>query len=223
MEEPMNTIFFLTLALLIISGLPIYVVLGLTSMIMLAIFSNVPAIMVAEVLYNSMSNFTLVAIPLFAITAQFMLKGGIAEQMLNVANALVGHLAGGLALVVVFACMLIAAMSGSSVATAMAVGIIIIPAMRDRGYSNSFSAGVVAASGTMGIMIPPSISFILYGVLTEESIPRLFLAGIIPGLMEATLYAAWIIYFSKRKRYRRKQRATNKEIIRAMYHLNKQG
>jgi len=184
---------------LLCMGLPIAFVLGITALAMVALYSPSPLVMVPEVMYNSLDTFPLMAIPFFVLAAQFMVRGGVTKHLIEAANCYVGHVRGGLAVVAVVACMLFAAICGSSVATALAIGVIVIPAMMKYGYPRSFAAGTVAASGTMGIMIPPSIPLIIYGIIAEESIPRLFLAGFMPGLLEGGLYIAWIAYYSRRK------------------------
>jgi C4-dicarboxylate transporter DctM subunit len=207
--------FFVVFGILICSGLPIAFVLGITALIMMALYSPTPLVMIPEVMYNSLYSFSLMAIPFFVIAAQFMSRGGTSKYLINAANCYVRHFSGGLAIVCVISCMLFAAICGSSVATALAMGVIVIPAMMAWGYPRSFATGVVAASGTMGIMIPPSVALILYGIITEESIPRLFLAGVFPGLLEASLYIAWIYYYSKKMGFKGDERATLKETLTA--------
>ena len=208
------TITFVTIfIILLLSGLPIAFVLGISTLFMLLLFSSTPLIMIPDVMYNALNSFTLMAIPFFVIGAQFMLKGGTSKYLIRAANCYVSHFWGGLAIVCVIGCMIFAAICGSSVATALAMGVIVIPEMIKRGYPRSFATGVVAASGTMGAMIPPSLGLILYGVLTGESIPRLFLAGVMPGLLEGGLYIAWIYIFSRKMHYRGAERATAKETI----------
>ena len=211
----MTTAFVITFVILLCSGFPIFLTLGLTSMIMLAFFSPTPVIMVPEIMYNSLGGFTLLAIPFFTIAAQFMVKGGTSSYLIRLANCLVGHWWGGLAIVCSLTGLFFGAICGSSVASAMALGLIIVPEMMDKGYSRSFATGVVAASGTMAIMIPPSITLILYGIITEQSIPRLFLGGVFPGILEATLYIIWIHLYSKKKKFRGGEKATPKETIHA--------
>ncbi len=207
--------FFLVFGVLLCSGLPIAFVLGITALTMMWMYSPTPLVMVPEVMYNSLYSFSLMAIPFFVIAAQFMSRGGTSKYLIGAANCYVRHLSGGLAIVCVISCMIFAAICGSSVATALAMGVIIIPAMMAWGYPRSFATGVVAASGTMGIMIPPSVALILYGIIVEESIPRLFLAGVFPGLLEASLYIAWIYYYSRKKGFRGEKRATLKETLTA--------
>jgi C4-dicarboxylate transporter DctM subunit len=184
-------------------------------MLMLWFFTDTPLILLPEVMYNSLETFPLLAIPFFVMAAQFMVRGGTSRYLIEMANCFVGHFKGGLAIVAVVSCVFLAAICGSSVASALAVGIVVITAMMNYGYSRSFAAGVVAASGTMGIMIPPSVALILYGIIAEESIPRLFLAGITPGLLEGGLYILWIIWYSKRKGFGGRPRVSGQEAAKA--------
>ena len=130
---------------------------------------------------NELNSTTLMALPLFVMAAAFMRSGGVAKALVDVATAWLGGIRGSLGLVTVVACTLFAAICGSSVATALAMGTILVPAMIERGYPRSFALGVVGASGTIGIVIPPSLALILYGIVAEQSVPRLFLAGVLPG------------------------------------------
>jgi len=181
----MILILALVFGTLLCLGLPIAFTLGITALVMITFYSPSPLAMVPEIMYNALDTFPLMAIPFFVLAAQFMVKGGVTKYLIDAADCYIGHVRGGLAVVAVVACMLFAAICGSSVATALAIGVIVIPAMMQYGYPRSFAAGVVAASGTMGIMIPPSVALIIYGIIAEENIPRLFLAGFMPGLMEA--------------------------------------
>jgi C4-dicarboxylate transporter DctM subunit len=164
------------------SGMPIVFVLGITSLVMLLILGE-PLSTVPQVMFASVNSFPLMALPFFAISAHFMVKGGTSERLIKAATTYVGHLPGGMALVTIMACMIFASLSGSSSATALAIGAITIPAMVKRGYDPAFSAAVVGSGGTLGILIPPSLNMILYGVIAEESIAALFIAGIIPGII----------------------------------------
>ena len=160
------------------SGMPIFLVLGLCAGVMFAA-SGQPLVGAAQLIINELNSPTLVALPLFVMAATFMRFGGIANALVDLAAAWLGGLPGSLGLVTVVACTLFAAICGSSVATALAMGTILIPAMIERGYPRSFVLGVVGASGTIGIVIPPSLPLILYGIVAEQSVPRLFLAGIL--------------------------------------------
>ena len=196
----MITVLILVFGVLLCLGLPIAFTLGITALVMIAFFSPNPLMMLPEVMYNALDAFPLMAIPFFVIAAQFMVRGGTSRYLIEAADCYIGHMRGGLAIVAVVSCMFFAAICGSSVATAMAIGVVVIPSMIQFGYSRSFAAGVVAASGTMGIMIPPSIPLIIYGIIAEESIPRLFLAGIMPGILEGALYIAWIPWYCPHKK-----------------------
>ncbi|OPY90306.1 MAG: Sialic acid TRAP transporter permease protein SiaT [Syntrophaceae bacterium PtaU1.Bin231] len=189
----------LVFGILLLLGVPIAFTLGISAMVMLALYSPTGVAMVPDVMYNALDTFPLMALPFFVITAEFMVRGGSSRYLIDVANCLFKHHWGGLAIVTVVSCTFFGAICGSSVATAMAIGIIVVPAMMESGYPRTFSLGVVAAAGTIAIMIPPSGAMIIYGIVAEESIPRLFLAGFVPGVTQAILYILWIKYDSRRK------------------------
>jgi C4-dicarboxylate transporter DctM subunit len=199
--------------LLMALGAPIFVSLGVAALVMLS-FEGRPLMDAAAHSINGINSTTFLAVPFFVMAATFMQKGGIARIIIEAAETWVGHYRGGLGLVAVIATTLFAAISGSSVVTAMAMGTFLIPAMVERGYDRPFAIGLVGAAGTLGILIPPSLSMILYGLIAEESVPRLFLAGVVPGLMQATLLAAWVVYYSRRKGYASGRKATREEFIR---------
>ena len=190
---------FVVFLSLLALGLPIAFVLGVTALIMIAFFSTASLQMVPEVMYNSLDTFPLMAIPFFVIAAQFMVQGGTSRYLINAANCWVRHWWGGLAMVTVISCMIFGALCGSSVATALAIGVIVVPAMMEHGYPRSFALGVVSAAGTIAIMIPPSIAMIIYGIMADESIPRLFMAGFLPGIMQGVFYMIWIRFDARRK------------------------
>ncbi|MFC1814450.1 TRAP transporter large permease [Thermodesulfobacteriota bacterium] len=197
----MTTIFLILFLLLLFGGLPVAFVLGITSLVMLAFFSGTPLLLVPEIMYNSLASPLMMAIPFFVIAAKFMVEGGTSKHLINAANAVTGQFKGGMGVVSIIASIFFAAICGSSVATALAMGVVVVPAMMKIGYSRPFATGLVAASGTMGMMIPPSLALVLYAILTDESVPRLFLAGVAPGLLEGFLYICWIIYYSKKMGY----------------------
>lgn len=198
--------------LLMALGAPIFVALGLAALVMLASEGR-PLMDAAAHSINGINSTTFLAVPFFVMAATFMQKGGIARIIIEAAETWVGHLRGGLGLVAVIATTLFAAISGSSVVTAMAMGTFLIPAMVERGYDRPFALGLVGASGTLGILIPPSLSMILYGLIAEESVPRLFLAGVVPGLLQAALLGAWVVIHSRRKGYASGRRATRAEFV----------
>ena len=192
---------FLTLFVaLLAAGMPVFLVLGLCAGAMFTV-SGQPLVGLAQLLVNELNSPTLMALPLFVMAAAFMRAGGIANALVNLAAAWLGGLPGSLGLVTVVACTLFAAICGSSVATALAMGTILIPAMLKRGYPLSFALGVVGASGTIGIVIPPSLPLILYGIVTEQSVPRLFVAGILPGLLQAAAFFVWVLYVARRRKF----------------------
>ena len=183
-------------------GIPIYVVLGLLAVVMFWL-EGTPLIAVAQIYVDHLNSITLLAIPFFIVSATFMQKGGIAQALVNWANAWVGRFTGGLAIACVTATTVFAAISGSSVATAVAMGLILVPAMLEQKYDRPFAVGLVGASGTLGILIPPSLAFIVYAIIAEQSVPRLFLAGVIPGLMQAALFIGYSVWIAKRRNYPR--------------------
>ncbi|MGR3391823.1 TRAP transporter large permease, partial [Sagittula sp.] len=175
---------FLMVIGLMLVGVPIAVSLGFSSIVFLLVLSETSLSSVAQSFYQAMAgHYTLLAIPFFILASSFMSTGGVAARIIRFSIAIVGHLPGGLAIAGVFACMMFAALSGSSPATVVAIGSIVIAGMRQVGYSKDFAAGVIANAGTLGILIPPSIVMVVYASATDVSVGRMFLAGIIPGLI----------------------------------------
>ncbi|PLX35977.1 MAG: C4-dicarboxylate ABC transporter permease [Hyphomicrobiales bacterium] len=175
-------LFALVIGFLLI-GVPIAISLGLSSLIIMMTFSTDSLASIAGKLFESMEHYTLLAIPYFILSSAFMSTGGVARRIIRFAIACVGHMRGGLAIAGVFACMLFAALSGSSPATVVAIGSIVIAGMRQVGYTRDFAAGVICNAGTLGILIPPSIVMVVYAAATDVSVGRMFLAGVIPGLI----------------------------------------
>jgi len=176
-------LFLLVIGLLII-GVPIAISIGLSSILYLLVLSDTSMASIAQSIYQAMaSHYTLLAIPFFILASTFMTTGGTARRIIRFSIAIVGHFPGGLAIAGVFACMLFAALSGSSPATVVAIGSIVIAGMREVGYSKEFSAGIICNAGTLGILIPPSIVMVVYCSATDVSVGRMFLAGVIPGLI----------------------------------------
>ena len=202
------------LLVLLFMGLPIFVALGGLSMILL-ILGHTPGISAAQVVIDKLNSQTILAVPFFVIAAQFMERGGIAKSLINMAEVWLGWLRGGLALTCVGATTVFAAISGSSVATALAMATILVPAMLERGYPRPFAVGVVGASGTLGILIPPSLILVIYGLIAEASIPRLFLAGIVPGLLQGLLFTVFILFFAQQKKLPRRDLPRLSEFISA--------
>jgi C4-dicarboxylate transporter DctM subunit len=183
---------FVMLFAFMVIGMPVAVALGLSSLLTIALFAQDSLASLALKLYDTSEQFTLLAIPFFILGGTFMTTGGVAKRMIRFANACIGHLRGGLAMASVLACMLFAAVSGSSPATVVAVGSIVVAGMVKAGYTQGFAAGVICNAGTLGILIPPSIVMVVYGAATETSVGKLFMAGVIPGVVLGLLLMAAI-------------------------------
>ena len=208
----MTFVFLGMFLVLLVLGIPIYLAMGATGALAFGIDGKLLSF--AQKLIDELNSQTLLAVPYFVIAATLMERGGVAKALIGAAEAWVGHVRGGLGLVCVFSCTVFAAMCGSSVATAIAMGTILVPAMRERGYEAHFAAGIVGSSGTLGILIPPSLAFVVFGVLADESIPRLFLAGVVPGLIQASLLAGYIFWYSHRHNYARGDSLSGRERLR---------
>ena len=202
---------------LLVTGMPIFLVLGVTAMLLLWV-DGYPLISFAQKIVDQFNSETLMSVPFFIIAATFMQRGGVAKAIVDFAAAWTGGVRGGVGLVCVFACTIFAAISGSSIATALAMGGILVPAMLSRNYPRSFATGVVAVSGTVGILIPPSLAFILYAVIAEQSVPRLFLAGVVPGLVQAGLFSLYVIWRARRDNYPFEKPLSRAEFLRVNLH-----
>ena len=199
-------IFGLLLALML-TGMPISISLGLTVLTFLFTMTQVPIESVALKLFTGIEKFEIMAIPFFILAGNFLTHGGVARRMINFASAMVGHWHGGLGLAGVMACALFAAVSGSSPATVVAIGSIILPAMVKQGFPRSFGAGVVTTSGALGILIPPSLVMVMYAVATNTSVGALFMAGVIPGLVLALLLGLTTWWIARKNDYPRLPKA----------------
>ncbi|CUJ11683.1 TRAP transporter large permease [Cognatishimia activa] len=192
-------LFVMVVGLMLI-GVPIAVSLGFSSITFLLLFSDSSTASVAQTLFEAFEGHsTLLAIPFFILASSFMSTGGVAQRIIRFSIALVGHFRGGLAIAGVLACMMFAALSGSSPATVVAIGTIVIAAMRQVGYTKEFAAGVIANAGTLGILIPPSIVMVVYAAAVEVSVGRMFLAGVIPGIMAGTMLMIGIYVMARIK------------------------
>ncbi len=178
-----TAILFVLLFVFLFMGMPVAVALGLSSLLTILFFAQDSLASLSLKLFETSEHYTLLAIPFFILGGAFMTTGGVAKRMIRFANACIGHLRGGLAMASVMACMLFAAVSGSSPATVVAVGSIVIAGMVRAGYPQAFAAGVICNAGTLGILIPPSIVMVVYGAATETSVGKLFMAGFIPGFV----------------------------------------
>ncbi len=201
-------IIFTLLFGLMLTGMPISISLGLTVLTYLFTMTTVPIESVALKLFTGIEKFEIMAIPFFILAGNFLTHGGVARRMIAFASSMVGHWAGGLGLAGVMACALFAAVSGSSPATVVAIGSIILPAMVKQGFPPRFGAGVITTSGALGILIPPSIVMVMYAVATNTSVGALFIAGIVPGLVLATFLGATTWWIARKNNFPRQPKAT---------------
>ena len=209
-------IIFGLLIAFMLTGMPISIALGLTVLAFLFGLSDIPIETVALKLFTGIEKFEIMAIPFFILAGNFLTHGGVARRMIRFATSMVGHWHGGLGLAGVLACALFAAVSGSSPATVVAIGSILLPAMVKQGFPKSFGAGIVTTSGTLGILIPPSIVMVIYAVSTNTSVGKLFMAGVIPGIVLATLLGITTWYRARKNNYPRLARATWRERLIAL-------
>ncbi|QJR14191.1 TRAP transporter large permease [Usitatibacter palustris] len=209
-------IIFTLLLLLMLTGMPISISLGLTVLTFLYTMTTVPIESVALKLFTGIEKFEIMAIPFFILAGNFLTHGGVARRMIRFATSMVGHLHGGLGLGGVLACALFAAVSGSSPATVVAIGSILLPAMVKAGFPKRFGAGVITTSGALGILIPPSIVMVMYSVSTNTSVGALFIAGVIPGIVLALLLGFTTWYRARKFDYPRQPKASWKERLVAL-------
>src|SRR5438105_9765721 len=201
-------IIFGLLFALMLTGMPISISLGLTVLTFLFTMTEVPIESVGLKLFSGLDNFGIMAIPFFILAGTFLTRGGVARRMIAFTTSLVGHLPGGLGLAGVAACAMFAAISGSSVATVVAIGSILLPAMVEHGYPRRFGAGVIVTAGSLGILMLPSIPKVIYAVSTNTSIGALFVAGLIPGSLLTVMLCCVTWYIAKKRGYPRLKKAT---------------
>lgn len=197
----------------LIIGAPIGVCLGIGTLAVMMFTTDMAPVLLAQACFTGLDTFTLLAIPFFCVAGDFMMFGGISKRLLSLCNALVGHLTGGLAHVTTITCMFFAAISGSGPATVSAIGSFMIPEMTEKGYDTSFAAALAACAGAIGVIIPPSIPFIIYAVAVGCSVSDLFLAGVLPGLLIGVLLMA-VSYWQARKNgwKRNDSKATGRQV-----------
>src|SRR5689334_11384165 len=204
---PNAAIIFALLIGLMLTGMPVSISLGLTVLTYLFTMTSVPIESVALKLFTGIEKFEIMAIPFFILAGSFLTHGGVAKRMITFATSIVGHRAGGLGLAGVMACALFAAVSGSSPATVVAIGSIVLPAMLRQGFPPRFGAGVITTSGALGILIPPSIVMVMYAVATNTSVGALFIAGIVPGIVLATFLGTTTWWLARKNNYPRQPKA----------------
>ena len=198
---------------LLFLGVPIAVILGVTTLVSLVFFSSTPLTIITQQLFNALDQFVLLAIPFFILAGAVMTRGGIARRLINFVNAMVGWFPGGLAMAGILACIFFAAISGSSPATVVAIGSIMIPALVKAGYGEKFSLGLITVSGSLGIVIPPSIPMILYCLVMNVSVAEIFMAGVLPGLLIGFSLMVYTFFVAKKHNWRIAQEASLSRLI----------
>ena len=204
---------FLLLFVFMFLGVPVAISLGLSGAVSILLFSPDSLSSLAIKLFETSDSYTFLAIPFFLLSGAYMTTGGVAQRLIDFANACVGHIRGGLAIAAVLACMLFAALSGSSPATVAAVGSIAVAGMVRSGYPKEFGAGIICNAGTLGILIPPSIVMVVYSAATETSVGKLFMAGVIPGLLLGVILMVVIYIVARVKNLPAQPRATFREWL----------
>jgi C4-dicarboxylate transporter, DctM subunit len=202
------TLIFPLLFVFLLTGFPIALSLGIATCLYLYYFTTIPLSSIPQKMFTNLDSFPLMAVPFFVLASNIFSVGGVATRLINMSTAFFGHLPGGLAISGVAACALFAAISGSSPATVIAIGSIMIPAMIKAGYPPRYAIGVMATAGSLGIMIPPSIPLVLYGFVTNESVGKLFIAGILPGIFQATVMSLVCYVVARRNHYPLHSRAS---------------
>ncbi len=202
-------VLFGSFALLLLISVPIGIALGLSTLITLFYSGGIPIPFLMKEMVTSVDSFPLMAVPFFILAGEIMGKGGISERLFNFANALVGNKTGGFAMATIVTCMFFAAISGSGPATVAAIGGIMIPAMVRQGYDKKFATATVAAAGSIGVIIPPSIPMVIYGVVGGASIGDMFIAGIIPGLLVGFSLMIWAYVHSRKHNYKGSEQKTS--------------
>lgn len=207
-----GVIIFALLFALLLTGTPISIALGMAVLTYLFTLSNIPIEIITQKLFTGLDNFAVMAVPFFILSGVLLTEGGVATRIIRFAVALVGWMRGGLAMAAVLSCTFFAAVSGSSPATVVAIGSIMLPAKLKHGYSKKFSVGVLATSGSVGILIPPSIVMVIYAVSTSESVGKLFAAGVVPGLLMSASLMLVTYIVARRKGFPTLPRASAREV-----------
>ena len=214
-EKRMTALLFISMIILLIVGVPITFVLCGSSIIAILSTGDIHNAIVIQRMFSGSGSFTLLAIPFFVLAGNLMSSGGISKRLVNLCNSLFGHISGGLAMVAIITCAFFAAISGSSAATAAAVGTIIIPEMLKHKYDKDFAGATVASSAELGVIIPPSIGLIQYGVATGTSISDLFMAGFLPGIFICLVLCVVAHFLCKKQGFEPSEKATRQEKIQA--------
>ncbi len=209
----MLALFGISFVVLLALGIPIAIGLGGSAMVYVLTQEDLSLTMLIQTTFGGMSSFPLLAIPLFMLAGNLMNEGGLTKDLVRFARLVMGHINGGLGLATILASAIFAAISGSAVATAVAIGMVMIPAMREAGYDEEVGAALTATASCMGPIIPPSIPFIMYGVIANVSIGALFLGGVIPGLLLATFLMMYMYFLAKKRGYPQEAKASLREVL----------
>ena len=201
---------------LLILGMPISILLGTITTFTIFAHTDIPLLIISQALFNSMDNFVMLAVPFFILAGSIMTHGTMASRLINIIGLMVGNFYGGLAIAGVLGCMFFAALSGSSPATVAAIGAILIPALKKYGYDEDFSTGLITTAGSLGIVIPPSIPMILYCLVMNESVGKLFMAGIGPGILIVLCFCAYVYIQSRRHKWRSTKSYTLAEALKVI-------
>ena len=208
------TLFILLFGLMLV-GVPVAVALGASTLVSAFLFTNNDLMGISSYIFDGLNKYTLMAIPMFVLAGSLLSRGSAATRIINFAKSLVGHLPGGLPIAAILASIIFAAISGSSPATVAAIGSVMYGAIKSAGYNEQFAIGTITTSGTLGILIPPSVVFIVYGVSADQSIGKLFMAGVIPGLMIGGMMMLAIYILAKRSGFKAEKMASLSEIFKA--------
>lgn len=210
-------VLFGSLGLLLLLSVPIGIAIGMSTLVTIIYSGSMPLDYLAQGLITSIDSFPLLAVPFFILAGEIMGKGGLSDRLFKVANTIVGDKTGGFAIAAVITCMFFAAISGSGPATVAAVGGIMIPAMVSQGYDKKFATAVVCAAGSIGVIIPPSIPMVMYGVVGSQSIGKLFISGILPGILVGIALMITAYIYSKKKGYKGAEKSTFKGFLSACW------
>ena len=204
----MITVLFAALVVMMVLGVPIFISLADSTALSFAMFSNLDLVVIIQRLIAGLNKFSLMSIPFFILAANLMGEGGISKRIIKLANAFVGHKTGGMGMVAILASLFFGAISGSSPATVVAIGAIVYPALKEMRYSDEYSTGVITASGSLGIIIPPSVTMIVYGTVTGASVGALFIAGFGAGIVYAMAYLVYTYFYARKHTEIIRQRKT---------------
>jgi len=207
------SLFLIAFLVFMAMGIPVALAMGASALVYTFLSSGISPTLLIQTTFAGMASFPLLAIPLFILAGNLMNEGGITEDLVGFSRQLVGHISGGLGLTTIVACAIFASISGSAVATAAAIGTVMLPAMRRAGYDDGVSSAVTATASCMGPIIPPSIPFIIYGVIAQVSIGALFVAGILPGLLLGLCLMIYMVIVARRDGYPREPRASMRDVF----------